>query len=208
MDLNSWSKVGTLIGGLAVGLSALGAFTMFVSTLTVSDALTGPEEQVSTIDRRIGELDTRLSELADLVNQMHQQLESMRPSTTGAPATGQETQSGENTDFAPVRPIVQRFFNKRVKHPHCRERATDIDWRVDANTGWKILVGSVDLHPVTKTVNSSYLGVKNLSHEGFNVQGTVVNNGQCIRVFGKRVANDARGELHVAGTYSEQEIIR
>lgn len=85
---------------------------------------------------------------------------------------------------------------------HCRG-ARDVRWTVRADEGWEIDVNSIKVEATSISKKSSYSGVQNMSKDGFDIVGRIVNHGSCVSVFGKIVTKDARGSLRVYGTYLE-----
>lgn len=65
---------------------------------------------------------------------------------------------------------------------------------------------SVDIVATTKSPESTLLGVRKLTENGFNVRGKVANEGACLYVFGIPMIRDVPGTLTVRGTYAEERI--
>ena len=107
------------------------------------------------------------------------------------------TKSGDDNSGT----IRTRAVKLSHKNPHCH-RYTKINWKVNADVGWKIDPNSIKIKPYTSS-KSSYSGIRDASSSGFTISGQVVNRGDCVKVFGKTVARDARGLLSVTGTYKE-----
>ena len=95
----------------------------------------------------------------------------------------------------------ERTVDRNFRNGHC-EHTTNIRWEVRASEGWEIDVTSLALVPSTSS-KSAYYGVSDLTKHGFTINGRVSNNGDCVRVLGKVVARDGRGNLNVSGTYNE-----
>lgn len=95
----------------------------------------------------------------------------------------------------------ERTVERSFRNGHC-EDPTNIRWEVRAAEGWQIDVTSLALVPAASS-KSAYYGVSNLTEHGFTINGRVSNNGDCVRVLGKVVARDGRGNLNVSGTYNE-----
>ncbi|MDE0101011.1 MAG: hypothetical protein OXN89_01400 [Bryobacterales bacterium] len=89
---------------------------------------------------------------------------------------------------------------------HC-QGPQDVRWRVPADEGWTIEPDSVEAYALVQSEKSSFYGVT-LEPDGgaFQINGRIVNNGNCIRLFGKVIAKDARGSLRVRATYRETRI--
>ena len=85
---------------------------------------------------------------------------------------------------------------------HC-SGGVNVNWRVDASEGWRIDPETIKPKVSVQSRKSSFQGIHDRSEDGFLIKGRVVNHGDCIRVFGRVVARDARGTLRVSGTYRE-----
>ena len=95
----------------------------------------------------------------------------------------------------------QRNFDRSHRNRHC-QGSTIIDWTVKPDVGWLIDVTTIELSS-SKSSKSDYYGYTDATVNGFRVRGRVGNRGECVKVFGKLVARDARGTLSVRGTYHE-----
>ena len=98
---------------------------------------------------------------------------------------------------------ISRTFEDSHRNGRCQQRASNINWRVDATDGWTINAESITPTVTGRSVNSAFEGIHNVSPQGFNVTGTVSNNGSCVRLFGSTIAYDARGSLAVKVDYDE-----
>lgn len=90
------------------------------------------------------------------------------------------------------------------RNNHC-ESPKVVRWPISADDGWEIDVTSIHVKPTTSE-KSTYFGVKDKTKDGFYIEGNIANNGECIKILGKVVAKDARGSLHVSGTYKETRL--
>ncbi len=106
--------------------------------------------------------------------------------------------------FALEPEIEMRDFSKSHRNPHCKETATLINWHVQAREGWSIIAESIVPQVPSKSKNSSFQGVRDISPDGFYLYATVSNNGECVHVLGKRVTKDARGSITIRADYKEQ----
>lgn len=108
----------------------------------------------------------------------------------------------------PPEPEVRlRTFDRGDTNGHCQS-PRNINWRIDASEGWRIVEDSITVRPTVQSQKSVFGGFElDSSGNFFTVRGRLVNHGDCIRAFGATVARDARGSLRVAGTYEEQRIV-
>jgi hypothetical protein len=106
--------------------------------------------------------------------------------------------------------IIEREIkdSRQFLNAHCAGNVP-IDWRIEADTinGWYINTSSIKVNP-TKRRNDTYDGTTNVSPKGFNITGKVSNYGNCIRVGGTVVDNDARGKLSVSYSYLENKTLK
>ncbi|WP_427501807.1 hypothetical protein ACQE3E_23510 (plasmid) [Methylomonas sp. MED-D] len=93
---------------------------------------------------------------------------------------------------------TQDFYHS---NGHCEGRANPV-WTVNATTGWKIDVNSIQVHENTKNGDSQNHGAFNRTENGFQMGGIVRNEGTCVGPF-----KDARGWLGVRATYREYRTI-
>lgn len=86
------------------------------------------------------------------------------------------------------------------RNGHCQgDRA--MAWTYNPQGGCKIDMNSVNISH-SNSSQSSYGGVHNLTQNGFQVRGTVRNNGTCApRIFGQRAFVDGRGSLNVTANW-------
>ena len=94
-------------------------------------------------------------------------------------------------------------FRFSSTNDHCAGNR-DVEWPIRARESWLIDVTSIEVRP-NATNKSSYHGVTDRTEEGFTIRGRVGNRGECVRVFGKVIARDARGTLKVSGSYVERQ---
>lgn len=101
-----------------------------------------------------------------------------------------------------ARRTVSRAFYER--NEHC-SGARPVNWTVNADTanGWSIDPLSIRPRVTTRSTNSQFNGIVNLTSSGFALRGRVANNGSCRRVFGEYAYRDARGALGVTVEYDE-----
>ena len=103
----------------------------------------------------------------------------------------------------PPRPVKRtRTFEVGDTNNHC-SGSRDVVWPVEAAEGWEIVPGSVKVSVVAVSSKSVYGGVTEETADGFTIRGRLVNNGDCIRAFGKTIARDGRGTLRVHAAYEE-----
>ena len=107
----------------------------------------------------------------------------------------------------PREPEVRlRTFDRGDTNGHCQS-PRNINWKIMASEGWRIVEESITVRPTVKSQKSVFDGVEqDSSRNFFTVRGRLVNHGNCIRAFGTTLARDARGSLRVAGTYEERRI--
>jgi hypothetical protein len=99
-----------------------------------------------------------------------------------------------------VKKVVEIRRNRNqpnsYRNGHC-QGDREMVWTYNPASGCKIDVQSVKVDH-SKSSQSTYNGVQNLSRNGFQVTGIVRNNGPCApRVFGVRAYVDGRGALNV-----------
>ena len=97
-----------------------------------------------------------------------------------------------------------REINFGETNNHCQD-PKDVRWSIRADEGWEIDVTSIRVKPTTSE-KSTYSGIKDKTKDGFDIEGKIANNGNCIEALGQVVAKDARGSLHVSGTYKETRL--
>ena len=95
------------------------------------------------------------------------------------------------------RPIAFYKINDHCAGPK------DVRWPVRAEEGWEIDVTSINVTATSVSSESSYSGVENVTKDGFDIVGRIVNSGSCISAFGTVIARDGRGSLRVYGSYRE-----
>ena len=199
MNMEKLGQLGALLGGVAASLAVVGGIFVFVVTLMIRNAVSEVENsssaQVKTVEINAAE------ELRDQVSKLTQKIETLK-----FHYTAHQEGSDERVDLQPQIERMERSFAKGHRNPHCQESATTIDWRVNATEGWRIIPETVRVELTNRSANSEFAGVQNLTEKGFNVRGTVSNNGECIHVFGNRIAKDGRGSLDASGSYFEERI--
>ncbi len=124
------------------------------------------------------------------------------------PIAEQGTNQPSEADAEPpmVMETRDRTFKFAKRNRYCRG-PQNVQWPVKATPGWKIDVHSINAWPTVQSSKSVFDGVKDRTEDGFYITARVVNSGDCIKVFGKRIAKDGRGSLHVAGTYTETRMV-
>ena len=96
----------------------------------------------------------------------------------------------------------ERVFEYGQTNGHCSGPRA-VRWEVPAAEGWKIELDSIQVKPTHVSSKSYFQGIENQTEDGFVIAGRIVNNGNCVRVFGKTVSRDGRGSLRVRATYKE-----
>ena len=119
-----------------------------------------------------------------------------------------EEQTGppEETEPRMVRETKERRFSFGRRNGHC-SGPHNVRWPVKATPGWEIDLHSIEDKVTVKSSRSNYDGVVDKTKDSFFVTGRVINSGDCIRAFGKTIAKDGRGSLHVKGTYIETRMV-
>ena len=95
------------------------------------------------------------------------------------------------------RPLAYYKINDHCAGPK------NVRWSVRAEEGWEIDVNSIKVKATSISSKSSYSGVENVTKDGFDIVGRIVNHGSCISAFGTVIAKDGRGSLRVYGSYRE-----
>ena len=90
---------------------------------------------------------------------------------------------------------VNRHASNYYRNDHCASNKTKF-WTYNPANGCSVDIGTVVSKATTKSSNSSYEGVKNLSSSGFRSGGYVRNNGKCFWP-----SKDGRGALGVKVTW-------
>lgn len=157
---------------------------VFVAGAVVGDA-------ADADDVRLGGVQDELKRLGEKVEKLASERVALAPADLAA------IESAE-----PVG--VEKTYENYHRNSHCQERATEINWRVDATDRWMIEQESVSVRTTTLSTNSAYTGVDVDSNgRGFTIRGIVANNGECVSLLGNTVARDARGALGIRATYTE-----
>ncbi len=99
----------------------------------------------------------------------------------------------------------ERKFEYGQTNDHC-SGPRSVRWHVPAAEGWKIDVDSIQAISTVKSEKSDFRGVTKKAEDGFDIEGRIVNRGNCVYLFGARVAKDARGALRVRATYTETRV--
>lgn len=116
------------------------------------------------------------------------------------------TEPPEETAPQMVRETKERNFSFSRRNNHC-SGSHNVRWHVKATPGWEIDIHSIEDEVTVKSSRSNYDGVVDMTKDGFFITGRVINSGDCIRAFGKTIAKDGRGSLHVKGTYIETRMV-
>lgn len=95
---------------------------------------------------------------------------------------------------------VTRSFYER--NPHCAEDR-DIVWHVKASEGWKIETGSIKTTVTSKSRQSHFRNISDISSNGFRLNAAIRNHGECVEVLGSPVVKDGRGSLGVDVKFNE-----
>lgn len=96
----------------------------------------------------------------------------------------------------------RRTFELGRTNDHCSGPA-NVTWKVKASDGWSIDIQSIKIIDRHVSQKSSGGTVSERDEDEFVITGRVVNNGECIRAFGKTIAKDGRGTIQVKGNYLE-----
>lgn len=87
------------------------------------------------------------------------------------------------------------------RNNHC-QGGTPVHWTYTPESGCKVDVTTVSAEATTKSSNSSFGGVSNVTANGFSVTGNVNNAGSCgPKVFGAPAGKDGRGALGVTARW-------
>ena len=92
---------------------------------------------------------------------------------------------------------VKRNGANGHRNDHCSSNKSKY-WTYNPAKGCEIDVSSVKARATSKSSNSTYSGINNLSSSGFRVGGVVRNRGKCLWP-----SKDARGTLKVAATWQD-----
>ena len=82
------------------------------------------------------------------------------------------------------------------RNPHCSGNKP-VTWTYSPGAGCEIDVDSVRTRVLVRSSKSSFGGVDKLTATGFQVRGSVNNNGKCVKVLGQPASRDGRGSLRV-----------
>ena len=118
----------------------------------------------------------------------------------------EETEPPEETEHQMVMETKKRTFSFGRRNSHC-SGSQDVRWPVKATPGWEINIHSIKDEVTVQSSRSNYDGVVDKTKDGFFVKGRVINSGDCIKAFGRTIAKDGRGSLHVQGTYIETRMV-
>lgn len=95
----------------------------------------------------------------------------------------------------------KKVFTLDERNGHCVDERP-ISYSVNASTGWKIDTSSIQSN-VNLSSRSIFEGIVNPTEEGFEVAGTVINNGRCITLLGSDIFRDGRGRIWGEIEYEE-----
>ena len=113
---------------------------------------------------------------------------------------------GEAAKALPAKPkkweTRSRKFSRSHRNNHC-QGPTKIKWMVKPSNGWKIDVSSVRHTIPDISKKSSFGGIAPITEDGFTINASVANSGNCFRVLGATVSKDARGSIGIRVDYTE-----
>ncbi|WJG27190.1 hypothetical protein QSU96_05585 [Vibrio furnissii] len=95
---------------------------------------------------------------------------------------------------------VNRSISNGHQNDHCQGNR-DVSWTYNPQAGCLIDVNSIHVSH-SESSRSVYNGINNVTVNGFQVRGVVINNGTCApRIFGQRAYVDGRGNVNVTANW-------